>query len=348
MPDLSVAVAHVVSPSMQIALESPEQSEVRALIEELDAYSNRLTPPGSRHQAALSTLMQPNVLFAVARTADGQAIGCAAVLLLPDYGELKRMYVMPSARGRGVGSALVRFLEATARSRRCIKLMLETGHQHHLAHRAYRANGFRVRGPFGTYRPDPLSVFMEKEIGAVDVSFRVASSSDALCVGVLATQVFLDTYATDGIRPSIAREVLEQASTNAVFTSLAAQGTRFIVSERAGHMLAFAEIALNSSHRLVQHSDNPAQLKRLYVQERFTGAGLGSALLARAEALAASEQATMLWLTAWVDNLRALAFYARRGYDDLGAATYTFQEESYENRVFARTLRRSSTDSPGR
>jgi hypothetical protein len=50
----------------------------------------------------------------------------------------------------------------------------------------------------------------------VDVTFRIAVDADALCIGVLASQVFLDSYATDGIRPSLAREVLEHLSTNAV------------------------------------------------------------------------------------------------------------------------------------
>jgi putative acetyltransferase len=152
------------SPGMNIGLESPERPDVRGLILELDAYSDQLSPPQSRHRADLSALMQSNVLFAVARSEAGQAIGCAAVVLLSDYGELKRMFVAPSARGRGVGSAILKFLETQANSRGCKKLMLETGNNHHLAHRTYRANGFRERGPFGAYRPDPLSVFMEKAI----------------------------------------------------------------------------------------------------------------------------------------------------------------------------------------
>jgi putative acetyltransferase len=152
------------SPDIRVALESPEQPEVLALVAELDAHSNELTPPESRHQADVSILARPDALFAVARNAAGRAIGCAAVVLLPEYGEVKRMYVAPPARGRGVGSAILGFLEAEAGSRGCRKLMLETGHQHHLAHRAYRANGYRVCGPFGSYGPDPLSVFMEKAI----------------------------------------------------------------------------------------------------------------------------------------------------------------------------------------
>lgn len=50
------------SPDVRVALESPEQPEVLALVAELDAYSNELTPPESRHQADVSLLGRPDPL----------------------------------------------------------------------------------------------------------------------------------------------------------------------------------------------------------------------------------------------------------------------------------------------
>jgi GNAT superfamily N-acetyltransferase len=79
-------------------------------------------------------------------------------------------------------------------------------------------------------------------------------------------------------------------------------------------------------------------LKRLYVQERFVGSGVGTALLCAAEALATGEGAATLWLTVWAGNHRALAFYARRSYAELGTASYVFESEQYEIRVFAKAL----------
>jgi GNAT superfamily N-acetyltransferase len=172
---------------------------------------------------------------------------------------------------------------------------------------------------------------------AIDVTFRVAVDADALCIGVLATQVFLDSYATDGIRPSLAREVLEHLSTNAVSALLSNPNARFIVAERAGHMIAFAQLTCGSTQELVP-SGTTGELNRLYVQEPFTRMGIGTVLLHRAEAMAASEGTSTMWLTGWVGNRRALAFYASRGYKDLGATTYVFENEQYENRVLAKAL----------
>ncbi|WP_295518040.1 GNAT family N-acetyltransferase [uncultured Pseudomonas sp.] len=153
---------------MPIALESPDQPEVIALIAALDAYQDGLYPPESRHALDLASLMQPNVLFLVARDAGGQALGCAAMVLNEDYGEIKRMYVSPSGRGQGLGRRLLARLEAEALTTGCERAMLETGPYQPEALALYAAAGYQRRGPFGGYRDDPLSVFMEKQLVPVE------------------------------------------------------------------------------------------------------------------------------------------------------------------------------------
>jgi ribosomal protein S18 acetylase RimI-like enzyme len=166
---------------------------------------------------------------------------------------------------------------------------------------------------------------------------REAASEDELCLSVLAMQVFLDTYATQGIRPEIAREVLSSYSRQAFAHALADLRTRIVVAEHNGHMIGFAQVTLGGSH----HQAPPgaqSELLRLYFQEPFTGQKVGSSLLAAAETVASAAGASVLWLTPWVHNHRALAFYASRGYEDHGLTYFTFEGESHENRVLAKTL----------
>lgn len=169
------------------------------------------------------------------------------------------------------------------------------------------------------------------------IQLRVALPEDALCLSVLAMQVFLDTYATQGIRPEIAREVLSTYSQAEFVGAIAHAGTCILVAERAGHLLGFAQITLGATQELAP-SGVQAELLRLYVQEPFTGAQLGTALLAKAEAIAAQAGATVLWLTPWVHNHRAIAFYGKRGFEDVGQTWFTFEGEAHENRVFAKIL----------
>ena len=149
---------------MTIRFESPDQPEVIALIAELDAYQDTLYPPQSRHYLDLRSLEQPNVLFAVARDDAGRAIGCGAVVLYPEFGELKRLYVSPRGRGRGVAKKLLALLESRAIDAGCKLLKLETGPYQHEALALYASAGYERRGPFGDYMNDPLSVFMQKQL----------------------------------------------------------------------------------------------------------------------------------------------------------------------------------------
>lgn len=107
-------------------------------------------------------------------------------------------------------------------------------------------------------------------------------------------------------------------------------------------MVGFAQLRLGASHERVE-AGRPAEVVRLYVQEAFAGRGIGTTLLAAVEALAASSGATHAWLTAWVGNPRALAFYPRRGCAELGSTPYTFEGEHHENRLFVKPL---ATDDP--
>jgi GNAT superfamily N-acetyltransferase len=169
------------------------------------------------------------------------------------------------------------------------------------------------------------------------VTLRDAVAEDALCLSVLAMQVFLDTYATQGIRPAIAREVLSGYSQAVFSQDLVDLQARLVCAERAGHLVGFAHVTLGARHALAPMGTQ-AELLRLYVQEPFTGRGVGTRLLAQAEQAARAAGATVLWLTPWVHNHRALQFYCRRGYQDHGLTHFTFEGESHENRVFARSL----------
>lgn len=176
--------------------------------------------------------------------------------------------------------------------------------------------------------------------------FRAAEPDDALCVGVFAMQVFLDTYATDGLRADLAREALSNYSPDAFRRRLEHSATRFILAERTQHLIGFAELVVGAPCPEPTLRGG-AELVRLYVHSRFRRMGLGSDLLARAEACAARHSATNLWLTAWTGNAPALAFYASRGYERVGSTRYAFEGRAYTNHIYRRELASSAARGSG-
>jgi len=78
--------------------------------------------------------------------------------------EIRRMYVSPEFRGRGLARAVLAELESTARDRGCGKLILETGLPQPEALALYRSSGYQDVPPFGHYAGSPLSVPLGKEL----------------------------------------------------------------------------------------------------------------------------------------------------------------------------------------
>jgi GNAT superfamily N-acetyltransferase len=98
---------------------------------------------------------------------DGTApVGCGAVRLLdPGTAELKRMYVAPSLRGRGIGRQLVLALETEARQLGARRLVLETGIRQDSALALYERCGFERIPLYGEYRLSPnTSIGLGKEL----------------------------------------------------------------------------------------------------------------------------------------------------------------------------------------
>ena len=160
-------MAEVICPSqsvLKIAEEDPSQPEILALLRDGEEYSARLYPAESNHHLPLSGLRASNVRFIVARDGSGRAVGTGAIALNGAWAEIKAMWVIPEARGRGVSPHILSALEAHARNARVTTLRLETGVENHAALHLYTQAGFSRCDAFGDYRADPLSVFMQKDL----------------------------------------------------------------------------------------------------------------------------------------------------------------------------------------
>ncbi|MGH7372929.1 MAG: GNAT family N-acetyltransferase [Candidatus Rokuibacteriota bacterium] len=147
-----------------LGMESARQPDVARLLEGLDAYQSSLYPPESNHLLDVEGLSAPSVRFFVARRGH-EAVGCAALRIDgAGYGELKRMFVAPAARGTRLGRRILERIEEEARREGLDWLRLETGIHQPEALGLYRSAGYVEREAFGEYKPDPLSVFMEKRL----------------------------------------------------------------------------------------------------------------------------------------------------------------------------------------
>lgn len=152
---------------IRISEERPDGADALQLLAELDKVLLALPyPPESRHAFSVEKLLAQQVAFFVLRYG-AQPAGCGGVKMFgAEYAEVKRMYVRPAFRARGLGKALLDHLAAYASERRTQMLRLETGIYQTEAIGLYERWGFVRRPPFGEYKTDPLSLYFEKPLAA--------------------------------------------------------------------------------------------------------------------------------------------------------------------------------------
>ncbi len=159
---------------------------------------------------------------------------------------------------------------------------------------------------------------------------RPAAAADAHNLAALAIQVWLHTYARAGIRQDISAYVLSEF-TPAKFADLISNPQyQILLAEINHHLVAFAQIDFASKE---QPALGSIELQTLYVQETFTGQGLGGKLLAYCEEIISSRA---YWLSSNSNNHRAIAFYAHQGFVQHGVTYFEFGGNQYENKILVK------------
>ncbi|MEW7280894.1 GNAT family N-acetyltransferase [Aquimarina sp. 2201CG1-2-11] len=146
---------------MQIKLIDPVLAE--DLIKELDEYQSKLYPPNSCHLDSIEILKNDNVYFYGA-IENKEIIAIGSVKIYSDYGELKRIYVPPTQRRKGLAKKIIHQLETLLISKDISLSRLETGPYSKDAIGLYKKLGYSICRKFGHYKDDPLSTFMEKRL----------------------------------------------------------------------------------------------------------------------------------------------------------------------------------------
>ncbi len=153
--------------SLEIFPVALTDQRLTALVAELDDYQSALYPTGSDYVMSLE-LMANSVNYPFLAQSAGQPVGCACLYVGENgIAEIKRVYVAPAGRGKGVASRLIQALEDQLKKLNIQRLFLETGIYQPEAIGLYQKRGYSLTGPFGDYTFDPLSVYMVKTFSAI-------------------------------------------------------------------------------------------------------------------------------------------------------------------------------------
>ena len=151
---------------MEIRVDDLSGAEIADFLEEHIREMKAVSPPESKHALDLDGLRKPEIIFWTVWD-DSNLVGCGAIKeLSPEQAEVKSMRTKVSYRGKGIASMLLRHILQEAKLRGYRRLSLETGSMSFFepARDLYTKYGFEYCAPFSTYKEDPNSVFMAKDL----------------------------------------------------------------------------------------------------------------------------------------------------------------------------------------
>ena len=141
--------------------------EIDTLIQLSRRYMAELYPPESIHQEDPQQLLAADTYF-IGAYLERKLLGIGAVKHVdasPAYGEIKNLFVDPRQRGQGASRLIMNALEQSLVDNNIMLCCLETGSGQAESIGLYQSLGYQQCPPYGDYKPDPLSIFMEKELG---------------------------------------------------------------------------------------------------------------------------------------------------------------------------------------
>ena len=175
----------------------------------------------------------------------------------------------------------------------------------------------------------------------VGFSIRSATPDDAPALAAAGRAFFRDTFGAAN-RPEDMQDYLAHAfSESRQRSELAEPGARVLIAAGGdGEIVGYVHVRLGAAPPAASSAPpgRAAEIARLYADRRWHGRGLGAALMDAALATAMHWGAELLWLGVWERNPRAIAFYAKHGFVDVGEQEFQLGSDRQRDRIMARRL----------
>ncbi len=169
------------------------------------------------------------------------------------------------------------------------------------------------------------------------VTTRLATPADAALLARLAASAFSDSFAADNSAEDMALYMAGAFGESIQREELSDPRHVVILAEQRGHVAGYAMLRDGPAPASVGDAD-AIEIARLYAVQRLIGTGVGATLMQRCVSEAAERGKRSLWLGVWEHNARAIAFYQRWAFIDVGSQLFTLGRDRQTDRVMARRV----------
>lgn len=156
--------------------------------------------------------------------------------------------------------------------------------------------------------------------------------SDAPNLAVFAARAFAEAFGTDNRPEDLRAHLATSFGVRQQTKELATPTTITLLAQNTDSLAGYAQVRCKLPPPCVSHN-RPIQLYRFYVDRSAQGRGLAQLLMAAVHQAACEFHGRHLWLSVWERNPRAIAFYKKAGFEDVGATDFFVGPDRQRDRV---------------
>lgn len=175
-------------------------------------------------------------------------------------------------------------------------------------------------------------------------TFRRALEKDAAQLGELAQKIFYDTFARFNTSDDMAMYCAEAFTPAAMTDAIREPMTEIIVAEENDRMIAYAQLHRDEAPPGVKGS-SPIEVKRFYVLGEWHGRGLAQEMMREITRRSIEQGSDVLWLGVWEHNPRAIGFYRKLGFEEIGEQPFLLGTDWQRDLIMAIPLDRPHSPS---
>ena len=166
---------------------------------------------------------------------------------------------------------------------------------------------------------------------------RRGTADDATMLADLAARTFSDTFASDNRAEDMAAYLPVHFAPGIQRAELGDAANTYLIAERAGEPVGYALVRAGPAPACVG-SEPAVEVVRIYVDRPWFGRGVAPVLMDACTTEGRLRGARTLWLGVWERNPRAIAFYRKCGFRDVGGQTFQLGQDVQSDRVMARDI----------
>jgi ribosomal protein S18 acetylase RimI-like enzyme len=172
---------------------------------------------------------------------------------------------------------------------------------------------------------------------AARVRVRCAKPADAEMLAKLGERTFRESFGSENTPENMSWYVAKAFDIAAVAREIAEPNVTYLVGEIEARPAAYAMVRIVEPPATVA-GPSPIELVRFYVDRPWHGAGVARTLMEACDDEARRRGARTLWLGVWEKNPRAIRFYEKCGFREVGSQTFVLGDDVQTDRVMARPI----------